>query len=60
MKLQLIEAEWRIYVHMCVSKLTIIGSDNGWACRLDRAKPLSEPMLDYYWLEPWEQISMKF
>ena len=35
----LIEAEWRIYV----SKLTIIGSDNG----LVGSKPLSESMLEY-------------
>ena len=26
------------------------------ACRLAGAKPLSEPMLEYCWLEPWRQI----
>ena len=29
------------------------------ACRLVSAKPLSEPMLEYGQLDPWEQISMK-
>ena len=24
-----------------------------------RTKPLSEPMLEYCWLDPWEQISVK-
>ena len=26
------------------------------ACRLVDAKPLSEPMLEYYQLDPWEQL----
>ena len=30
------------------------------ACRLYVAKPLSEPMLDYYQLDTWEQSSVKF
>ena len=30
------------------------------ACRLDGAKPLSEPMLEYCWLDPWEQTSVKY
>ena len=30
------------------------------ACRLDSAKPLSEPMLSYCQLHPKEHISMKF
>ena len=30
------------------------------ACRLDGAKPLSEPMLTYCELDPKEHISMKF
>ena len=30
------------------------------ACRLVGAKPLSEPMLEYYQFEPWEQTSVKF
>ena len=29
------------------------------ACRLLGAKPLPEPMMDYYSLNPWEQISVK-
>ena len=30
------------------------------ACRLYGTKPLSEPMLDHYQLDPWEQSSVKF
>ena len=30
------------------------------ARRLDGAKPLSEPMLEYCYLDPWEQTSIKF
>ena len=30
------------------------------ACRLIGAKPLSEPMLEYYYLDPSKQISVKF
>ena len=30
------------------------------ACRLTGAKPLFEPMLEYFQLDPGEQISMKF
>ena len=29
------------------------------ACRLASAKPLSEPMLEYCWLDPREQTSVK-
>ena len=29
-------------------------------CRLDGAKPLSEPALEYYQLDPWEQIFSEF
>ena len=29
-------------------------------CRLVGAKPLSEPMLEYCYLDPWEQTSVKF
>ena len=32
---------WGWVTHICISKLTIIGSDNG-------TKPLSEPMLEYF------------
>ena len=38
----LIEAEWRIYASVSSSSLVQI-----MACRLDGAKPLSEPMLEY-------------
>ena len=38
--------------------LDIIGSDNGLS--LFGAKPLPKPMLNYYWLDPWDRISMKF
>ena len=30
------------------------------ACRLDGAKPLSERMLEYCNLNPWEQTSVKY
>ena len=30
------------------------------ACRLLGPKPLSEPMLAYYELDQWKQISLKF
>ena len=30
------------------------------ACHLDGAKPLSESMLEYCWLDPWEQTAVKF
>ena len=30
------------------------------ACRLIGTKPLSEPVIEYYQLETWEQISVKF
>ena len=29
------------------------------ACRLAGAKPLSEPMLEYCYLDPWEQTSVQ-
>ena len=41
--------------HICVNKLTSLVQIM--ACRLDGAKPLSEPMLEYCWLGPWEQTS---
>ena len=37
---------WGRVTHICVNKLTIIGSDNGLSPGR-RAKPLSEPMLEY-------------
>ena len=40
--LQLIEAEWRIYA--LVNKPSLVQI---MACRLDGAKPLSEPMMEY-------------
>ena len=30
------------------------------ACHLDSARPLSEPVLKYCWLDPYEQTSVKF
>ena len=30
------------------------------ACRLVGTKPLSEPMLEYCQLDPWEPTSVKF
>ena len=30
------------------------------ACRLAGAKPLSEPKMEYCWLHPWEQTSVKY
>ena len=44
--------------HICVSKLTLIGSDKAW--HLVGTKPLSELMLGYCWLDPQEQNSAKF
>ena len=38
--------------HIYISKIIIIGSDNG--SLSDHAKPLSEPMLEYCYLDPWE------
>ena len=38
-------SHWGWLTHICVSKLTIIGSD--FDMRLVGAKPLSEPMLGY-------------
>ena len=37
-------------MHIWAGKLTIIGSDN--ACRLDGTKPSSEPVLEYFKLDP--------
>ena len=42
---------WGRVTHICVSNLTTIGSGNIMACRLDGAKPLSEPMLEYCYLD---------
>ena len=49
---------WGRVTHIFVSKLTIICPDNGLSPG-DDAKPLPEPMLEYCWLDPWEQTSMK-
>ena len=48
---------WSQVTHICISKETIIGSDNDLSP--GRAKPLSEPMLEYCYLDPWEQTSVK-
>ena len=42
--------QWGLVMHICVSNLSIIGSHNG--CRLVGAKPLSEPMTEYCYLDP--------
>ena len=52
--LELIEAEWRIYASVNKPSLVQI-----MACHLAGAKPLSEPMLEYCQLDPWEQTSVK-
>ena len=51
---KLIEAEWRIYVSWNLPSLVQM-----MACCLAGAKPLSEPMMEYCWLGPWEQTSVK-
>ena len=43
---------WGRVTHICVSRLTIIDSYNGLSP--PGAKPLSEQMLEYCWLGPWE------
>ena len=43
---------WGRVKHIGISKLTIIGEDHG--CRLDGTKPLSEALLEYCELDPWE------
>ena len=45
-------------MHICVGNLTMIGSDNGLSP--GRRMPLSNPMLAYCLLDPWEQTSVKF
>ena len=49
---------WGRLTHICVGKLAISGSIM--TCRLDGTKPLSEPVLEYCKLDPWEQTSVKF
>ena len=57
--LKRIEAEWRKYASPTIT-YAIIGSDNLiMACRLAGDNPLSETMLEYCWLNPWEEISVK-
>ena len=43
--------------HLCLSKHTIIGSENGLS--LDRRQALSEPMLPFCQLDPKEDISVE-
>ena len=43
---KLIEAEWRIYASVVQPSLVQI-----MACRPDGAKPLSEPMMEYWQLD---------
>ena len=49
---------WGRVTHICISKLIILVQIM--ACCLDDTKSLSEPMLEYCWLDPQEQTSMKF
>ena len=49
------EAEWLIYVSENKSTLIQIT-----VCCILGANPLSELVLAYYWLNLWEQISVKF
>ena len=47
--------------HICVSKQTVIGSDNGLApAWLVGDKPLSEPMMEYCQMDAGEQTSVKY
>ena len=49
-----VKAEWRIYAsENSPSSVQIM------ACRLDGVKPLSEPILEYCYLDPWDQTSVK-
>ena len=48
-----IEDEWCIYASVNYAPLVQI-----MACHLHNIKPLSEPMLEYYGLDPWKQISV--
>ena len=45
---------WCIYIS--VNKPSF---DKVMACYLAIAKPLSEPILEYCYVDPWEQVSMK-
>ena len=44
--------------YICFGNLTIIGSDNGLS--LDRRQAITEPILEYCRLDPYEQIAVKF
>ena len=55
LKSLLMEAEWRIYVSVNLASLVRITTR-----RLDGAKPLFEPVLKFYWYDPWKQPSVKF
>ena len=49
---------WSRVTLLCVSKLTIIVSDNG--LLPGRGEPLSETMVRYCQLDPWEQVTGNF
>ena len=50
-----------IYIYMCVCVCVCIYSlIQIMACRLFGPKPLSEPMLAFYQLDPWEQSLVTF
>ena len=51
---EIIEVKWCIYTSVNLPSLVQI-----MACRLVGAKPLSEPMVEYYQFDPQEQNSVK-
>ena len=48
---------WGRATHLCVGNITSISSDNGLSP--DRRQAISEPILEYHQLDPYEQTSMK-
>ena len=56
----IITQQWPIEVEWYMHQLTTPSLVQIMSCRLISAKPLSEPMLEYCQLDPWEQISVKF
>ena len=52
----MMQIPWNIHVSSAIAPT----NPSGILERLDGAKPLSEPMLEYCLFEPQEQISVKF
>ena len=48
---------WGRVTHICMGNLTAIGLDNGLSPGPRQA--IIEPMLEYCWLDPYDQISVK-